>query len=108
MDDVLIKHWNRGTLSKRTVTLIRSIVPRFGMTVWLEVESQVAMERDGDFAFSYYEELYAAYSAAARWFGWRVVREGGRDRQAVHASIVEELALTGSSPGAREWLERSL
>ncbi len=108
MDDVLIKHWNRGTLSRGAVTLIRRIVPRFGVTVWLEVEPQVAMDRDGDFALSYYEELHTAYSTVAKWFGWRMVREAGKDPQAVHASIVEALALPGSRPDARESLGGSL
>jgi len=102
MDDVLIKHWSRGTLSKRTAILIRSLVPHFGTTVWLEIEPRVAMGRDGDFELAYYEELYAAYSTAARWFGWRVVRQDSRDRQAVHESIVKELAPFRSSSDVQD------
>jgi hypothetical protein len=91
MDDLLIKHRRLGTLSKRTAELIRGFVPRFEVTVWLRVEPRVAMERDRDFDLSYYEELYAAYSAAAERFGWRVVPERRRTTEGVHVSIIEEL-----------------
>lgn len=93
MDDILIKHRRLGTLSERTAELIRGFVPRFEVTIWLRVEPQVAMARDRDFDLSYYEELYAAYAAAAQRFGWRMVPERGRTPEVVHASIVEELHL---------------
>ena len=97
IDDVLIKHRRQGTLSKRVAELIRGLVPRFEVTLWLQVEPQVGMRRDGDFDLSYYEELYAAYSAAAEQYGWRVVSEHGRTPEEVHASVVEGLDLTSTS-----------
>ncbi len=98
MDDTLIKHRRLGTLSKRTAELIRGLVPGFEETVWLRVEPRVAMARDRDFDLPYYEELYAAYSAAAERFGWWVVPERGRTPEEVHASIVEELRLVAPDP----------
>jgi thymidylate kinase len=98
IDDVLIKHRRQGTLSKRVAELIRGLVPRFEVTVWLQVEPQVGMRRDGDFDLPYYEELYAAYSAAAEQYGWRVVSERGRTPEEVHASVVERLGLISTNP----------
>ncbi len=104
MDDVLVKHRRQGTLSSRMVDLIRRFVPQFEVTIWLEVVPEVVMARDNDFDLPYYEELYEAYSAAAKQFAWRVVREADRDPEGVHASIVEELVQVDPSLDIRESL----
>lgn len=106
MDDILVKHWRQGTLSGRTAALIRGLVPRFEVTVWLRVEPRVAMARDNDFDPSYYEKLYAAYSAAAERFDWRVVPEQGRTPEGVHAGVVEELGLVATGPNGQGALRR--
>jgi thymidylate kinase len=108
MDDVLVKHRREGTLSSRRAALIRRLVPEFEVTIWLEVAPRVAMARDHDFDLCHYEELYEAYSAAATQFGWRVVREAGRDPEGVRASIVEELTQAGLNLDARESLRTVL
>jgi len=105
MDDVLVKHQRQGTLSAGLASLIRRLVPTFRLTIWLEVTPEVAMARDNDFDLTYYEELYGAYSKAARRFGWRVVREEGRGPEGVYASIVEELAQAGIRPDDQETLQ---
>lgn len=102
MDDILLKHQRHGILSERMAALIRRGVPQFQVTIWLEVAPKVAMARDNDFDIRYYEELYEAYSAAAKRQGWRVVREAGRDPEGVLASICEELAQAELSPHTRE------
>jgi thymidylate kinase len=108
MDDVLVKHHREGTLSSGMAALIRRLVPGFEVTIWLEVAPQVAMARDNDFDLRHYEELYEAYSAAAKQFGWRVVREAGRDPEGVRASIVDELTQAGLRLDARESLRTVL
>jgi thymidylate kinase len=108
MDDVLVKHHREGTLSSSMATLIRRLVPEFEVTIWLAVDPQVAMARDNDFDLRHYEELYEAYLAAAKQFGWRVVREAGRDPEGVRASIVDELTQAGLSLDARESLRMVL
>jgi thymidylate kinase len=105
MDDVLVKHQRQGTLSSKMATLIRSLVPEFQVTIWLEVAPQVAMARDNDFELDHYEELYEAYSAAAKQFGWRVVREASRGPEGVRARIVEELAQADPNLDARNYLQ---
>jgi thymidylate kinase len=102
IEDVLIKHHRRGTLSGWQAALIRKLVPKFRLTILLEVAPEVAMARDGDFALLYYEELYDAYLAAAERLGWRVVREAGRGPEGVYGSVVEELARAGIDPGVGE------
>jgi thymidylate kinase len=74
MDDILVKHQRQGTLSSKTGALIRSLVPEFQVTIWLEVAPHVAMARDNDFELDHYEELYEAYSAAAKRFGRELSR----------------------------------
>lgn len=101
LDDVLIKHLRRGTISKRTVALVRRLVPRFETTIWLETEPSIAMARDKDFDLSYYEELHAEYSAAAQRFGWKVTRGPGRPVESVFAAITEELGLEMPDPNTR-------
>jgi thymidylate kinase len=108
MDDILVKHQRQGTLSSKTGALIRSLVPEFQVTIWLEVAPHVAMARDNDFELDHYEELYEAYSAAAKRFGWRVVREGSRGPEGVRARIVEELVQTDPNPDARKYLQMVL
>lgn len=98
MDDVLVKHQRQGTLSGKMTMKLRKLVPGFQVTIWLEVAPQVAKARDNDFDLHYYEELHAAYSAAAQRFGWRVVREAGRRPEEVRVQIVEELAKMNLSP----------
>ena len=105
MDDVLVKHQRQGTLSSKTAALIRRLVPEFQVTIWLEVAPQVAMVRDKDFELNHYEELYEAYSAAAKRFGWRVVREASRGPEEVRARIVEELAQADPNLDARKYLQ---
>lgn len=108
MDDVLVKHRREGALSHSVVDSIRRLVPHFEVTIWLEVAPEVAMARDNDFDLPYYERFYKAYSATARQFGWRVVREADRDPEGVHASIVEELAHADPSLDIREPLRMGL
>ena len=102
MDDVLVKHQRKGTLSSGMAALIRKLVPGFRLTIWLEVSPKVAMARDNDFDLRYYEELYEAYSTAAKRFDWLVVREEGRGPEGVCMCIVEELAQAGISPDSQE------
>lgn len=98
MDDVLVKHQKQGTLSGKMTAKLRRLVPGFQVTIWLEVAPQVAKARDNDFDLHYYEELHAAYSAAAERFGWRVVREAGQCPEEVRVKIVEELVKADLSP----------
>ena len=98
MDDVLVKHQKQGTLSGKMTAKLRRLVPGFQVTIWLEVAPQVAKARDNDFDLHYYEELHAAYSAAAERFGWRVVREAGQRPEEVRVKIVEELVKADLSP----------
>ena len=86
-DDLLVKHRRLRTLSARSLTRARRLVPAAQITIWLRTEPEIAMGRDGDFAADYYQELHATYASAAEQYGWNIVDTSNRSRAAVAADI---------------------
>ncbi len=97
-DDLLVKHLRRGTLSPQAIALVRRLVPALDLTIWLQTEPSVAMERDKDFQAAYYEELYALYQAMAAQYNWQIVPTSGLSPQAVFGRIAARLGLDSIEP----------
>jgi thymidylate kinase len=92
-DDLLVKHLRRGTLAPSTLARVRRCVPTVDLTIWLQTEPSVAMERDKDFQADYYEELYALYQAVAAQYNWQIVATSGLSPQAIFGRIAERIGL---------------
>jgi thymidylate kinase len=72
-DDVLAKHLRLDTWSRGMLRAVRYLLPPIEMTVWLRIQPEIAMARDGEFPLSYYEQSDAAYHEFSRWTNCSVI-----------------------------------
>jgi hypothetical protein len=75
-DDVLAKHLRRGTLPPSALRTVRRLSPPIETTIWLRLEPEIALLRDGDFSAPYYEQADSAYGQLSEWMTLAVVSTG--------------------------------